>query len=294
MIDIGLNLASSQFDADRDAVVERALAQGVRAFLLTGTSAKSSAQVERLAAGRPDIFRATAGVHPHQASAWDAAVSREIARLAGSSRVAAVGECGLDYDRGFSSPGEQKRAFSEQLDLALRVGKPAFLHLRPGPDEKLALDDFEAIARPFAEQGGRGVVHCFTSSEQALRLILDLGLSVGVTGWICDERRGAALAALAPSIPADRLHLETDAPYLTPRTMPGGKRVRRNEPAFLPFVAQELARLRGESSEELSRRCAQNAARLFAWPELVADDLPPEPSCAPDSPAQPSAARRLG
>ena len=266
MIDIGLNLSHAQFAPDLDAVMERARAAGVEGFLLTGTSQKHSEEALALANRFPDRARSTAGVHPHDARHWTPSVARRIRELAQDPRVLCVGECGIDYDRNFSTHDEQTRAFAAQMDLSLELGKPAFLHWRPGSDAQPAIDAFEAIARPFAAAGGRGVVHCFTGTRAMLESSLEMGFSIGVTGWVCDERRGAELQALIPFIPADRLLIETDAPYLIPRTMPGAKKLRRNEPAFLIHVAQEVARLRGVSVEEIARVSTENARALFSWP----------------------------
>lgn len=267
MIDIGLNLTSPQFDADRLAVIVRAQAAGVSGFLITGTSLESSQQALSLTYQNMGCMRATAGVHPHQARHWSPDLAARIDGLLAQEGVAAVGECGLDYDRMASGVAEQRRAFATQLDLGLKHNKPAFLHFRPAPDDAGdALEHFLADLAPRVRDGLRGVVHCFTADRRALDHFLDLGLSVGITGWVCDERRGTALAALLPSIPDDRLMVETDAPYLLPRTLPGARRMRRNEPAFLPHVVDAVAQRRGQSVAHVVQTTTANVQRCFGWP----------------------------
>lgn len=270
MIDIGLNLTSSQFESDRTQVVQRALDAGVSGFLLTGTSLPSSQQALELVLQNFGCMRSTAGVHPHQARVWDDHVAARIDDLLRQEGVAAVGECGLDYDRMASPMEAQRKAFADQLDLGLRHNKPVFLHFRPGPhDQGEALAHFLADLGPRVHEGLRGVVHCFTADATALDRFLHLGLNLGITGWVCDERRGANLAALLPSIPDDRLMVETDAPYLIPRTLSVARHQRRNEPAFLPHVVEAVARLRGQSVAAVVHLTTANVQRCFGWPLMV-------------------------
>jgi TatD DNase family protein len=260
LIDIGINLAHDSYDADRDAVLARAQAAGVVQMVITGSTLESTRRAVALARAHPGRLFATAGVHPHHASELGAEREAELEELASASEVVAVGECGLDYFRDFSPRGAQRRAFHRQLALALRLGKPVFLHQRN------AHADFVSILR---EHGGawRGVAHCFTGSAEELSVYLELGLAIGITGWICDERRGSHLAALMPQIPAERLLLETDGPYLLPRDLSPKPASRRNEPAFLPRIAATVARARGETVESLARSSSAAARALFHLPE---------------------------
>jgi TatD DNase family protein len=260
LIDIGVNLAHDSYDADRDAVLARAQAAGVVQMLITGSSLASTQRALALARLHPLRLFATAGVHPHHALELTAQRAAELEDLARQPEVVAVGECGLDYFRDLSPRDAQRQAFHRQLELAARVGKPVFLHQRD------AHADFAAILR---EHGAhwRGVAHCFTGSGEELACYLQLGLAIGITGWICDERRGAHLAALMPQIPAERLLLETDAPYLLPRDLKPRPASRRNEPAYLPQVAATVARARGESLETLARSSSAAARALFGLPE---------------------------
>jgi TatD DNase family protein len=268
LIDIGINLAHDSYDRDRDAVIARARAVGVVQMMVTGASLAGSVRAVALAREHPGRLFATAGVHPHHASDLDAATLSALAELARIPEVVAVGECGLDYFRNFSPRAAQQRAFHRQLELAVQVGKPVFLHQRD------AHDDFLAILREHADSW-RGVAHCFTGSQEQLHCYLQLGLGIGITGWICDERRGAHLAALLPLVPPERLLLETDGPYLLPRDLTPKPASRRNEPAYLPHVAAAVARARGESLETLARSSTAAARALFALPPSDAATEPP-------------------
>ena len=259
LVDIGINLAHDSYDADREAVITRARHAGVTQMVVTGSTLDSTARAIVLAHEHPGRLFATAGVHPHHATELSEASLAELENLARRPEVVAVGECGLDYFRDFSPRPVQQQAFHRQLELARRVGKPVFLHQRD------AHADFAAILR---EHGGEwcGVAHCFTGTAPELACYLQLGLAIGITGWICDERRGAHLAALMPQIPAERLLLETDGPYLLPRDLKPKPASRRNEPAYLPQVAAAVARARGESLASLARSSTAAARALFQLP----------------------------
>lgn len=256
LVDIGANLAHAGFDADRDAVLERAAAAGVGTIVVTGSSADSSRRALELARTHPGRLHATAGLHPHHASEWSAEHAALFRGLAHQPEVVALGECGLDYFRDYSPRADQRRAFEAQLALAAELKKPVFLHQRD------AHADFLPILKDFRPQLADAVVHCFTDSEAALADYLALGCHVGITGWICDERRGLALRDATRRIPDDRLLIETDAPYLLPRTAPKTPH-RRNEPMFLPYVAATLAASRGQSVAHVAAVTTANARRFF-------------------------------
>jgi TatD DNase family protein len=257
LVDIGANLTHDSFGADRDAVLDRACRAGVAAMIVTGSSLAETRKAIALARRHPSLLRATAGVHPHHASGLTDGDAGLLAALLADPMVVAAGECGLDYFRNFSPPAEQRRAFELQLGLAAQAGKPLFLHQRD------AHEDFLAMLRAHPAAAARGVLHCFTGGPAQLEDCLALGLSVGITGWICDERRGQALREAAPRIPPERLMIETDAPYLLPRTLQPKPAGRRNEPAFLPAVLAETARCRGESPRALAAATTENACRFF-------------------------------
>ena len=260
MIDIGVNLANAAFDDDRGAVLERAWGAGIDALVATGTSVADSRAALALARQHDRVF-ATAGVHPHDAGAVRSGWREQIAELAANSEVVAIGETGLDYYRNYSSRAEQRQVFQSQVELAVETGLPLFVHDRESKGET------RAVLADHRDELTACVIHCFTGTEAELDGYLADGYSIGVTGWICDERRGDALAALAPRIPAERLMIETDAPYLLPRTIVPKPRSRRNEPAHLPWVARRLAACRGEDPAALQRRTHDNAARFFRLPE---------------------------
>ncbi|MDI3260824.1 MAG: TatD family hydrolase [Sinobacteraceae bacterium] len=257
MIDIGANLAHDSFDADREAVLARARAAGVEAIVVTGSNGASNEQALRLAREHPGFLYATAGLHPHHAAEWDETLAARIALLANEPEVVALGECGLDYFRNYAPHQAQLRAFVAQLGLAVQAGKPVFLHQRD------AHADFLPILRDYRRALADCVVHCFTDSAQALEDYLALDCHIGITGWICDERRGLGLRELVRRIPAERLLLETDAPYLLPRTIAPPPKDRRNEPAYLPWVLRGVAQARGEDEVSLAAHTAANARRLF-------------------------------
>jgi len=258
LIDIGSNLTHQSFAADRDAVMARAWEAGVRRQLITGADLAGSSQAAALAAQHPKRLWSTAGVHPHHAQTFVAAQREELIGLLQLEHVVAVGECGLDYFRNLSPPDDQRRAFIAQLEIAAQVRKPVFLHQRD------AHADFTAILQDFAGLTLSGVAHCFTGGEVELEAYLGLGLYIGITGWACDERRGIELRHSVPLIPADRLLIETDAPYLLPRDLKPIPRSRRNEPCYLPHIAATVARLRGESLEAVAAVTTRNATTLFA------------------------------
>jgi TatD DNase family protein len=257
LIDIGINLAHDSYDADRAAVIERARAAGVVQMIVTGSSQASTSAALELARAHPGRLFATAGLHPHHASDWNAAVRDSLRELAAAPEIVAVGECGLDYFRDLSPRPAQRAAFAAQLELARECGKPVFLHQRD------AHEDFAAILREHVAHLQGGVAHCFTGGAGELDTYLGLGLAIGITGWICDERRGQHLVPLMRSIPADRLLLETDGPYLLPRDLPSKPETRRNEPAHLPHIAATVARARGEELGAVARSSTAAARKLF-------------------------------
>jgi TatD DNase family protein len=257
LVDIGVNLTNKAFQADLDQVLERARKVGVGRMVVTGTSEHESAEAAHLCSLRPDMLHATAGVHPHHAKEANQGTLEALRALASRPEVVAIGECGLDYDRNFSPPAVQRQWFEAQVELAAELGMPLFLH------EREATDDVLAVMRRHRDRVPGAVVHCFTGSEAALDAYLALDLHIGITGWICDERRGLPLRAIAGKIPRDRLMLETDAPYLLPRTMTPKPRSRRNEPAFLPHVLDMVAQCAGREPAEIAAETTATAVRFF-------------------------------
>jgi len=269
MIDIGANLAHESFAIDYPQVLERAWAAGVSHIVLTGSCRASNQAVAQLAAADSARLSCTAGVHPHHAAEWmdeDAALIRELAAL---PQLVSLGECGLDYYRDLSPRDVQRRVFVAQLELAIELKKPVFLHQRG------AHEDFLPILTEHRAALTAACVHCFTDTQAAMESYVALDCHIGITGWACDPKRGAPLRAVVPHIPAERLLVETDAPYLLPHNVPRGQRPsslhsdkpgidgRRNEPAYLPWVVQALAELRGTSPDALAAETTDNARRFF-------------------------------
>jgi len=260
LIDIGANLAHDSFDEDRAEILQRATAAGVAKIIVTGSSDCSSAQAATLAESHPGVLYSTAGVHPHHASDYTASSDALIRKLVQKDIVVAVGECGLDYFRNFSPREAQLDAFRRQLEIARECRLPVFLHQRD------AHDDFvEVIERALPDLSG-AVAHCFTGEGESLHEYVAMGLYIGITGWICDERRGQHLHDIVSVIPDDRLLIETDAPYLLPRTIRPKPKSRRNEPAYLVDVLSTVADARGQSMEHVARITTENAVRFFALP----------------------------
>jgi len=256
LIDIGANLTHASFQHDLTDVVARARVAGVSQLVVTGADAEGSRAAYALARSQPGLLFATAGVHPHHASAFDADVEALLRELHGHAEVVAVGETGLDYHRNFSPREAQLFAFERQLELAVACGKPLFLHQRD------AHADFIALLDRVRGRIGRAVVHCFTGDKQELFDYLERDFYIGITGWICDERRGKHLRELVKHIPADRLLLETDAPYLLPRDLRPMPSHRRNEPMYLAHICAEVARERGEDAAATAAN-ASAATRTF-------------------------------
>lgn len=260
LVDIGANLTHESFRHDFDAVLERARSHGVSQLVVTGASAQGTRDALALARAHPGLLYATAGVHPHHASDFDAETESLLREYHAKREVVAVGETGLDYHRNFSPREAQLFAFERQLQLAVECGKPLFLHQR---DAHL---DFLACMDNVRNRIGAAVVHCFTGEKNELFDYLDRGFYIGITGWICDERRGAHLRELVKSIPADRLMLETDAPYLLPRTVRPMPSHRRNEPMYLAHICEEVARDRGEDAATTAANATAAARQFFALP----------------------------
>ncbi len=256
-IDIGVNLTNKRFDKDRDFVISEAEKVGVVKQIVTGTNLTESQKAFELTNDYPERLYSTAGCHPHDAKDFKSTDIEKLRALLDEPRVVAVGECGLDFNRNFSPKADQLRAFEQQLELAVECQKPVFLHER---------DAFEAqyeLLKTYAHRLNGGVVHCFTGKAEHMQAYLDLGLHIGITGWICDERRGDELYKNIHLVPSDRLLLETDAPYLLPRNLRPKPKSSRNLPQYLPHIAKTTAEARVEDLLEMSSLCYINTKRLF-------------------------------
>ena len=261
LIDIGCNLTHDSFDIDRGEVIEAACRAGVTRMIVTGASADGSIAAAQLAREWPQQLFATAGVHPHRASAYDDEADALLRDLAERKAVVAIGETGLDYFRDFSPRDAQRESFERQIQIAIDTGLPFFLHQRD------AHDDFVAILRQYRDHLSDVVVHCFTGSQTELHECLDLNCHIGITGWICDERRGTHMKEFMKDIPSNRLMIETDAPYLKPRNLRPKIRSHRNEPRLLPWILGILAACRDEHPETLAQTTTRTAELFFRLPQ---------------------------
>ncbi|NIK69134.1 TatD family hydrolase [Paenibacillus sp. BK720] len=255
IIDIGVNLMHRSFHEDRDQIVARAAENQVTPLIITGTSLRNSVDAARYAGRYAGKLYSTAGVHPHDAKNCDEGTIAKLRELAAMPQVVAIGECGLDYNRDFSPRDVQRKWFGEQIRLALELDMPLFLH------EREASTDFVGMLKEHGVQNA--VVHCFTGTLQELKTYLEMGCHIGITGWICDERRGKHLRDLVRIIPLDRLMIETDAPFLTPRDLKEKPKDGRNEPTILPHILQAVAECIGKPADEVARATTQTAKAFF-------------------------------
>jgi len=257
MIDIGVNLTNKRFNKDLTSVIDNAKQAGLSKLIVTGTSLQESEQALLLANAHPEFIVSTAGVHPHDASSFTNDTYKALKQLTTQAQVKAVGECGLDFNRNFSTPAEQEHAFIQQLELAVESQLPVFMH------ERDANKRFIELLTPYIKQLPNAVVHCFTGEQAELESYLALDLHIGITGWICDERRGAHLLDLVKMIPDDRLMIETDSPYLLPRSMRPKPKSSRNEPKYLPYIAQTIADAREQELQSFLLATEQTTKHFF-------------------------------
>ena len=259
MIDIGVNLTNARFDKDRAKVIERAKLANIKSLLVTGTNVVESQKALSLCHDFPQFLACTAGVHPHDADNVSDDYLSQLRTLAKDEHVKAIGECGLDFNRNFSTPQNQQRVFIQQVALASELQLPLFLHQRD------AFQPWLDILTPFIDDVPAMITHCFTGDLSQLKQCLDLDMYVGITGWICDERRGQVLRDIAKYIPMERLLIETDAPYLTPRNIRPKPKSSRNEPSYLSYVVETLADVTPYSVSEIMQKTFENSQRVFAW-----------------------------
>ncbi|MDE6364347.1 MAG: TatD family hydrolase [Lachnospiraceae bacterium] len=250
--DIGLNLFCRQFP-EPDKIIQNALDNNV-CCILTGTDPKENQKIDNFTKTHP--VYGTVGIHPHNA---DRATQQDFEmiekRITENPKIVAIGECGLDYDRMFSTKENQIRCLEKHIVLAEKLGKPLFLH------ERSAAEDFMKRFKKHKEICEMSVVHCFTGDRETLKHYLSMGFSIGITGWICDDRRAKELRDAVRIIPLDRILIETDAPYLTPKNVPGLERT--NVPQNIIYVAKELAKYMKISEDTLIEHAKHNTERLF-------------------------------
>jgi TatD DNase family protein len=256
-IDIGANLTNRSLMKDLNGVITRAADAGVRQIVVTGTNLEESSKAIELCDQYPDQLVCTIGIHPHHASDWKSDTPTSLQNLSKNACVRAIGETGLDFNRNYSPRDDQIDCFRRQLELAISLNKPVFTHQRD------AHDTFIGILREYRPQLSKVVVHCFTDSKAALLDYLELDCHIGITGWICDERRGLELQQLVGLIPADRLMVETDAPYLLPRDLPAKPASRINEPVYLPHIINAVARHQRKDVDQLAAECLRTSQLFF-------------------------------
>jgi TatD DNase family protein len=270
LTDTHCHLDLEKFDADRDAVIERALAAGVTRILIPGITLQSSHAIVKLAGSRPELFAAV-GVHPDEALTWDHQTVPALRELASDLKVVAVGEIGLDYYWDTAPHDYQQKVLKAQLDLAAELQLPVLIHLREkndAPDGDCARDILQMLDEWVGRlrmdknplQNQPGVLHSFSGSLATAQKAIALNFNIGVTGPLTFKNAGNRQEIIA-SLPLERLLIETDAPFLAP--VP--KRGERNEPAFVTFIAEKIATLHSIPPDQAAQITSSNAARLFAW-----------------------------
>ena len=254
IFDSHCHLDDDSYNKDMDAVLARMKAAGVQAAMIAGIDENSCIKAIKLAETF-DVLYASVGVHPHDSKSCNEKTIALLTQLSENQKVRAWGEIGLDFNRMFSPRVDQEKWFIRQIEIAKERNLPLIFHERDSEGRFL-----EILKHHFDGSAG-GVIHCFSGNRNELEAYLDLGLYIGITGILTIQARGKLLRQLAPKIPADRIVIETDAPYLTPA--PEKNRFRRNEPAFVKSVLLKLAEVRDEDPDELAEITWNNTCRLF-------------------------------
>ena len=257
LIDIGANITHPQLHNQIDKVVENMKAQNIDKAIITSSNLKDTKIALDIINIYPEIFYTTVGFHPHNAKDFIYENISSIIEYSKNAKVLAIGECGLDYYREYSTREEQLFCFEEQLKIAKSTGLPVFLH------ERKAHDDFVGILKKHIFEIEKSVVHCFTGTKDELKTYLEMGCYIGITGWISDLDRGKHLHDLIKYIPEDRLMIETDAPYLTPKNIPF-KNNGINEPSFLNYVAQSISECLNKDINYIKEITVNNTKRFFS------------------------------
>lgn len=264
LIDIGVNLTNQRLYQQIEKLIKSAKAAGIMHQVITGTSLLTSQQAIQICETNPNYFSATAGCHPHGAKDFKEDDKRLLRDLANHSNVVAIGECGLDFNRNYSPQDIQQQVFIDQVEIACEVKLPLFLHQRDAHSRFIEiLSDYQGRYRS-------GVIHCFTGGKQQLKDCLDLGLNIGITGWLCDERRGVELQEAVKYIPLDRIMIETDSPYLLPRNISPKPKSSTNVPANLTWIVTKLAEILELETAIVAKQTTLNAKSFFA----ISDKLP--------------------
>jgi TatD DNase family protein len=255
LFDSHCHLDDKSYVRDFDRVLERARRTGVMRMMTIGIDKTTSSKAVSLAESHEDIF-ASVGVHPHDAAGCSQSVLDDLVTLSKSPTVRAWGEIGLDFNRMYSPREDQEKWFGRQIEIAGELDLPMIFH------ERDSAGRFLEILTRHGKASMDGVVHCFSGTQKELEQYLTLGLHIGITGIITMESRGAKLRELVGLIPADRILVETDAPYLTPA--PEKNQARRNEPAFVKSVLMKIAAVRKEDPKHLAQIIWGNTCRLYS------------------------------
>ena len=251
--DIGVNLFCKQFP-NPEQIINDALQSGVTC-ILTGTDPKENRQIDTFINNHQAY--GTVGIHPHNADSTRDKDYLEIENIAKTNnKIVAIGECGLDFDRMFSTKENQIKCFEKQIEIAETLNMPLFLH------ERNAVEDFIKVLSHHKEICKKSIVHCFTGNTETLKKYLSMGCYIGITGWICDSRRAKDLRQAVRYIPPDRIMIETDSPFLTPKNIQGLNKT--NYPQNVKYVAKELAIHMGVSENILISKAKENAEHFFS------------------------------
>lgn len=235
LFDIACNFSSNRYDNDLHEVIKNAKNNNVTKFLVVSASINDVDKIYSIYQKYKSDCFFTIGTHPHHANEINSVSMKKMRILVQDLKPSSIGETGLDFFRNLSTLEEQIFAFEEQIKLSIEFNKPLFLHQRDAHDE------FIKIIMKYKNDINKAVVHCFTGTQKQLDTYLNLGFCIGLTGWICDERRNVELRKSIKNIPLDRLMIETDSPYLIPRNLIIKPKNNRNEPSYLPHIAREIA-----------------------------------------------------
>nr|ADD38159.1 Deoxyribonuclease tatD [Lepeophtheirus salmonis] len=279
IVDIGANLTNKKFSRDLDSVIQRAKDSGVNKIMVTGTSLQGSKDALRLSRLYPGVLYCTAGIHPHDAKSWDEETESELLDILRNPECVAVGECGLDFNRNFSPPDVQLKVFEKQVKMACDTGKPLFLHERDAHSEVVE------ILRRYKERLPSAVIHCFTGKKDEAETYLQMGLYIGLTGYLWKDKSENGVRKILEDkiIPLDRLLVETDAPFMYPNTraskLPQNIKdsltdrsvtflqryctFQRNEPCSLPVTIEMISAYLKKTPEEIALATTINALKLF-------------------------------
>lgn len=254
LFDIGANLTHESFSSDLSTIINESISNNIEKISVTGCNLEDSLKALSIAEMYPNNLISTCGIHPHYADSFNDSSEIEIKEIASNSLVKAIGETGLDFNRNYSKKENQINSFIEHIKIANELNLPMFLHQRDSHKEFMT-----CLKDIYPETNC--VVHCFTGSEEELDAYLSLDFYIGITGWICDEKRGSHLKEFISKIPLDKLLIETDSPYLLPKNIK--IKGRRNKPLFLKEVFSKISSIRNEPVNDLSKAIYQNSLKFF-------------------------------